>query len=66
MISAIRGNPALQPKMLYKYNSEKGKTLLGLEYRDLTKTCGELVDYFLAKGWLMPMERKKEEDDNAD
>ncbi|KAF8875091.1 hypothetical protein CPB84DRAFT_1966828 [Gymnopilus junonius] len=47
-----RGNSDLDNPVLYIYNPEKGKKLLGLEYISKNEMIGDLLADFEARGWL--------------
>ena len=47
-----RGNATLDKTLLYSYNSEKGRRILGLKYRKVDTILRETVEYFAQKGWI--------------
>ena len=47
-----RGNPDLDCTILYQYNAEKGKRILGLEYSSTKVVLRDTVAYFEEMGWL--------------
>lgn len=49
-----RGKPDLENRILFIYNPEKGKRILGLKYRGFEEMINETLDDFEARGWLKP------------
>lgn len=47
-----KGNPSQNSKVLFDYNPEKGKKVLGLKYRNVAQIIGDTVADFEARGWL--------------
>jgi len=46
-----KGNPS-QQRVLYDYNTRKGRQILGLKYRKIPQIVGDTVADFGARGWL--------------
>ncbi|PPQ91972.1 LOW QUALITY PROTEIN: hypothetical protein CVT25_004547 [Psilocybe cyanescens] len=49
-----RGKPDLDKTILFTYNPEKGKRILGLKYRGLEEMISDTLGDFEARGWLKP------------
>ncbi|KDR70010.1 hypothetical protein GALMADRAFT_900682 [Galerina marginata CBS 339.88] len=48
-----RGNPELDTSaVMYNYNAEKGKRILGIEYKSIDTIMKETLEDFQGKGWL--------------
>ncbi|KAF5313129.1 hypothetical protein D9619_003755 [Psilocybe cf. subviscida] len=47
-----RGNADLDKSLLYAYNNEKGRRILGFQYRDLDSILRGTIKSFAQKGWV--------------
>jgi len=47
-----RGNPEINEPIIWTYNPEKGKKILGMEYRTIEEISKDMVDYIISKGWF--------------
>ncbi|KDR70009.1 hypothetical protein GALMADRAFT_255361 [Galerina marginata CBS 339.88] len=47
-----RGKPELQRQVLFDYNAEKGKKILGLKYRTLAESARDMLADWEGRGWI--------------
>lgn len=47
-----RGNPDLPRRIAYQYGTEKGKNILGVQYKSPEDTILSMAAYFETRGWL--------------
>ncbi len=48
----LKGNPGLPQNIVFRYDSTKGRKILGLKYRDLAETIRDMMADFKKRGWL--------------